>query len=608
MDVEWKLASDPTQRVSQSATELCVMLGLPDDARKSIHGWVLEQDWPEGTELHEPEKYHITLMYTPDGHHEHKDADWIEHMEKAEVRIVGIDVFTQDDEGRYPYVLRLHAPEVKKHAEEMQSRAEEHGLEITHFPGGYKPHITVGYGPEEKVGADEVVELEFHAGPSFVSPPRGDKESKTAALWTTVSRERGESGFVENLVGEHADMIIDPKLAVKAPIPPKLRDASGKDRCGNCKMFDRALEVCWGFGNRGADDDPPVTEYKVCDDYYPAPGYHESGMPDHYDPTTLLDGLSLRSVAHNLHHAFGQGRITDAAAAKDYAERLLDMIGYPRDDMNTQAALQAWSTLYPAESQQLGGAQAPATIPTESWGYGTTSRQNVTDLIQHQHADNIRIHHGAAYAGSRGLGDSRGQGHGVAAQQQPLPDLSRRGSGRADGAREGHQPQSRRADARRGSEDGVGLLAGSRTARRGSAGWTSPELDHILDSFNRAYGVTLLADEDPSQVSFNHIEIPPENRGNGVGRRVMQQLKSYADRSGKQLNVQHVVNYPFFAGLGWMQFQAPDQFTYSPSTEQEPYTQEGSTEPTPTDRWPDHGKRPEDELHHHDIQFGNDWV
>lgn len=88
----------------------------------------------------------------------------------------------------------------------------------------------------------------------------------------------------------------------------------------------------------------------------------------------------------------------------------------------------------------------------------------------------------------------------------------------------------------------------------------------------------------------------------------MQQLKSYADRSGKQLNVQHVVNYPFFAGLGWMQFQAPDQFTYSPSTEQEPYTQEGSTEPTPTDRWPDHGKRPEDELHHHDIQFGNDWV
>lgn len=600
----WKLAKDPTQRVSQSPTELCVMLRLPAEARKAIHGWVLEQEWPEGTDLHEPEKYHVTLMYTPDGHSEHKDADWIEHMDSAKVRIVGIDVFTQDDEGRYPYVLRLHAPEVKERAEEMQRRAEEdHGLEITHFPGGFKPHITVGYGPEEKVGADDVVELEFRAGPSFVSPPREDENDKTAALVATGLSERGESEFVWNLDGYDGYKVLDPRLAVKADPPPNLRLASGKDRCGTCSMFSDG--VCTSFrDSRGKDY--PVDAYEVCDVYEPAPGYHEAVVAA--GAAGLLDDLSLRSVAHNLHYKYEQGT-TDPSELKSYAERLLDMIGYPREDMNTMAALQAWQTLYPGdkvlEGPQSAGElpQAPATTPTESWGYGTVSGRRPQDLIQLGDADHNRIHHGPEDSGPGGDGGRRGLHHSMAPEQRPDAGLPAGGW-----AGEAGQPQSGDPVAAGGSEDGVGLLAGSRTARRGSAGWTSPELENIIDAFNRSYGVTLLANEDPSQVSFNHIEIPPENRGNGVGRRVMNQLRSYCDRSDKQLNVQQVVNAPFFSGLGWMQFQPPDQFTYTPTPKQAPYVQDGSTEPTPTDRWPDHGQRPEDEQHSHDVQFGNDWV
>jgi hypothetical protein len=109
------------------------------------------------------------------------------------------------------------------------------------------------------------------------------------------------------------------------------------------------------------------------------------------EETQILDDLSLRSVAHNLHYKFEQGT-QEPAAILDYAKRLLKLIGYPEDDMHVQAALQAWQTMYPQDRvlqkvpdvAQIEAAptpesvhDAPATTPTESWGYGTVSSDRI---------------------------------------------------------------------------------------------------------------------------------------------------------------------------------------------------------------------------------------
>jgi hypothetical protein len=112
------------------------------------------------------------------------------------------------------------------------------------------------------------------------------------------------------------------------------------------------------------------------------------------DSVEALDHLSLISVAHNLHYKFNEG-VQDAHGLVDYARRMLKMIGYPPDDITTQAALETWQRLYPQDrvleapnSPQL---QAPATVPQESWGYGAKESTNL-----------IRVYHGT----HRGLADT----------------------------------------------------------------------------------------------------------------------------------------------------------------------------------------------------------
>jgi hypothetical protein len=56
-------------------TWLCPSLLVPDPAKAQIRDWVLDQPWPHGTKLRDSAKYHITLMYSPDGqNHPRKDA------------------------------------------------------------------------------------------------------------------------------------------------------------------------------------------------------------------------------------------------------------------------------------------------------------------------------------------------------------------------------------------------------------------------------------------------------------------------------------------------------------------------------------------------------
>lgn len=92
----------------------------------------------------------------------------------------------------------------------------------------------------------------------------------------------------------------------------------------------------------------------------------------------------------------------------------------------------------------------------------------------------------------------------------------------------------------------------------------------------------------------------------------MNQLKAYADRHGKQLRVDQVVNFPFFAQFPWLQAVPPDRFVYQPARMgddgSDPDASRGhSTEPTPEDRWPDWGADSDGERYYDGLQIGNDW-
>jgi 2'-5' RNA ligase len=166
--------------------ELHVGLEIPEHINEELMNWVEAQDWPEGTEIVHSPDYHITLMYAPEGYSEHKDADWIHHTDGHEVEVDSVEEFTNKDEPeKTPTVLKLKSDGAKEHAESLQAKAEAKGLEISKFPGGYKPHLTIAYGPGKPKNA-EAPKMKFKTGPSSVSDPRIEKESAAAIPQTYV--------------------------------------------------------------------------------------------------------------------------------------------------------------------------------------------------------------------------------------------------------------------------------------------------------------------------------------------------------------------------------------------------------------------------------------
>jgi 2'-5' RNA ligase len=156
---------DQNDAHTASKDELHVALSLPDEVADELHEWVEGQDWPEGFEPTPKDEYHITLLYVPEGHEEHRDDDWIREADGYWVETVGLDQFGDD-----AVVLRVDSPEVEQHADDLQDMAENRDLPLSRFPGGYKPHITLGYGSLPKYL--HAPKLKFKSGPSTISTPR----------------------------------------------------------------------------------------------------------------------------------------------------------------------------------------------------------------------------------------------------------------------------------------------------------------------------------------------------------------------------------------------------------------------------------------------------
>lgn len=124
---------------------------VPDDVKQRLHQYAQTLPWPEGSTLNDPQKYHVTGMYSPEGYQDPANAEWIASHQGVthDVSPAGIESFADSPSQKgYPVVLRLNGDSIHQHGEQLHNEGEQRGLEVSRFPGGYKPHITLGYSPE----------------------------------------------------------------------------------------------------------------------------------------------------------------------------------------------------------------------------------------------------------------------------------------------------------------------------------------------------------------------------------------------------------------------------------------------------------------------------
>jgi 2'-5' RNA ligase len=158
--------------------ELHVALDVPSHAAKAIYRWARDQDWPEGTELEKPADYHCSLLYSKTGSQWRENPWWIEHLDMSKAKVKGLESFGPSSKG-YAYVLTIDSPEIQEHGQQMTDTALRMGLEVTFAE--FKPHISIGYGPAKAEGI-ETPGFELHLGPSSISDPRQEEESKVSSL------------------------------------------------------------------------------------------------------------------------------------------------------------------------------------------------------------------------------------------------------------------------------------------------------------------------------------------------------------------------------------------------------------------------------------------
>lgn len=243
---------------------------LPDDAKQQIHEWAQTLPWPEGSRFASPERYHVTGIYSPSGFSNPSHHEWMQSHSGLTypVQTVGVDNFTPSKVGEgAPVVLRVHHPQLEGDTERLIDEAQERGLPVSRFPGGYKPHITVGHSPSP-------IEAE-HPNLSFPVGPLRELHSYYDELKRT---------------------------AKKAPQPPNYKAGGMGKYCSNCKMYDHG--ECWGYGNK------KVKAEWVCDSWAEghssrtAAPYDRQAAKFVYDPATnrLLMGQMGREEGGELTH------------------------------------------------------------------------------------------------------------------------------------------------------------------------------------------------------------------------------------------------------------------------------------------------------------------
>lgn len=139
---------------------------ISDEVKRQISQWAQTLSWPEGSKLAPPERYHVTGVYSPSGFSNPAHHEWVQQHSGLTypVQTIGVDNFSPSKVGSTaPVVLRVHHPQLQADTERLMDEAQERGLPVSRFPGGYKAHITVGHSPTFM--ETEHPNLSFSVGP-----------------------------------------------------------------------------------------------------------------------------------------------------------------------------------------------------------------------------------------------------------------------------------------------------------------------------------------------------------------------------------------------------------------------------------------------------------
>lgn len=166
-------AGSASPRSNGKKDRLCLVYGIAPEVRDQIQAWAASLPWGECAELQDPRKYHVTAIFSFNGLADEGSGEWVAARSadlakrRFKARVAAVEAFTPQPGEMTPIVLRLDAPELIAANEKLMDEAEERGLQVSRFPGGYKPHITVGYNPgpfeceppEIKLEVGELAEL-----------------------------------------------------------------------------------------------------------------------------------------------------------------------------------------------------------------------------------------------------------------------------------------------------------------------------------------------------------------------------------------------------------------------------------------------------------------
>lgn len=351
-DLDWNLtvfddsSSESGWHFAAEKDELFIALNVPKPTADEIYAWAKEQDWPEGTELEEPSEYHITLLYSPKGHEEHKEAEWWATDNSDSVHVDGLEAFpSQEREELDAFVLRVDTAdgEIKARMERLLDAAEDEGVEVNRYDGGSKPHITVAYGPKLPKGI-KPLELSFSTDEAHCGNPR------TSSVFDGPSNDASHEKSASPI--KHSP----PATSDHGDSEQRANDTSGKtakDDASNSTSWARWPNVHAsdedmgdGTGWRELSHDFRLADYNV-----QVPVVTPNQGVGLATPHQVGDLLSIQSVAHNLHYKYQQSGL-DPTSAQQYASKLLQAIGYTSPDQPTiDAALQAWKAMYPEDAR-----------------------------------------------------------------------------------------------------------------------------------------------------------------------------------------------------------------------------------------------------------------
>jgi 2'-5' RNA ligase len=177
--IPYQVGGDPRiasmlRESGESVDEFHVGIAVPEHMVTRLSEIAKELDLKKPEEAAE---YHITAFWSEKGYSEKALHDWVRNESISGYRFENarIDCFPSQ-KGDWAVVLRLDAPEAKKHVHKLMDEAEDRGLEIRKFDGGWKAHITLGY-QDEKVKPQKFPDVQFRSGPMYVSIPRPLRKS-----------------------------------------------------------------------------------------------------------------------------------------------------------------------------------------------------------------------------------------------------------------------------------------------------------------------------------------------------------------------------------------------------------------------------------------------